>query len=77
MSSRKLWHYFQAHKIIVTSEFSLGVILQNREAAGRMSKWSVELGEFDLHFVSRTTIKSQILADFIAQWTNPEPVQDP
>ncbi|MBJ4281990.1 hypothetical protein JGD95_25870, partial [Salmonella enterica subsp. enterica serovar Typhimurium] len=77
MSSRKLRHYFQVHKIAVPSEFPLGAILQNRETAGRMAKWSVELGEFDLHFVSRTAIKSQILADFVAEWTNPEPVQDP
>ncbi|MBJ4058636.1 hypothetical protein JGD43_25265 [Salmonella enterica subsp. enterica serovar Goldcoast] len=77
MSSRKLRHYFLMHKIIVSSEFPLGVVLQNREAAGHMAKWSVELREFDLHFVSRTAIKSQILADFVAEWTNPEPIQDP
>nr|CCI55458.1 PH01B001E05.14 [Phyllostachys edulis] len=77
MSSRKLQRYFQVHKIIVSSEFPLGVVLQNRDAAGRMAKWSSELGEFDLYFVSQMTIKSQILADFIAEWTNPEPVQDP
>ena len=77
MSSRKPRHYFQAHKIAVPSEFPLGAILQNRETAGRMVKWPVELGEFDFHFVSRTAIKSQILADFVAEWTNPEPVQDP
>nr|CCI55289.1 PH01B001G05.12 [Phyllostachys edulis] len=68
---------YYAHKIVVPSEFPLGAILQNRETAGRMAKWSVELGEFDLRFVSRTAIKSQILADFVAEWTNPEPVQDP
>lgn len=77
MSSRKLRHYFQAHKLAVPSEFSLGAILQNRETAGRMAKWSVELGAFNIHFVSRTAIKYQILADFVAEWTNPEPVQDP
>ena len=30
-----------------------------------MIKWSVELGEFDFHFVSQVAIKSQILADFV------------
>lgn len=74
MSSRKLRYHFQAHKIIVLSKFPLGVVLQNREAAGRMAKWLVEFGEFDLHFASRTAIKSQILSDFVAEWTNPEPV---
>jgi hypothetical protein len=32
---------------------------------GRIVKWSVELGEFDLEFCPRQAIKSQILADFV------------
>jgi hypothetical protein len=36
---------------------------------GRIVKWSVELGEFDLEFCPRQAIKSQILADFISEWT--------
>ena len=42
-----------------------------------MAKWMVQLGEFDLHFVSRAANKSQILADFVVEWTNPEPDQGP
>jgi hypothetical protein len=37
-------------------------------------KWAIELAEFDLHFEPRHVIKSQILADFIAEWT---PVDEP
>ena len=36
-------------------------------------KWAIELAEFDLHFESRHAIKSQVLVDFIAEWT---PVDD-
>jgi hypothetical protein len=36
---------------------------------GRNVKWSVELGEFDLEFYPWQTIKSQILADFVSEWT--------
>jgi hypothetical protein len=32
---------------------------------GRIVKWSVELGEFDLKFYPRQAIKSQILTDFV------------
>jgi hypothetical protein len=41
---RKLRHYFQAHKIVVPSSFPLGEIIHNRDANGRIVKWSVELG---------------------------------
>jgi hypothetical protein len=67
--SRKLRHYFQAHKIVVPSSFPLGEIIRNRDANGRIVKWSVELGEFEIEFCPRQAIKSQILVDFVSEWT--------
>ena len=69
ITSRKLCHYFDEHKVTVVSNFPLGDILRNRDATGRISKWSVELGAQNIEFVSRKAIKSQVLADFIAKWT--------
>ena len=43
ITSRKLRHYFQAHKIKVASSYPLGDILHNKDANGRDSpflKWS-------------------------------------
>jgi hypothetical protein len=67
--SRKLCHYFQAHKIVVASSFPLGEIIRNRDANGRIVKWSVELGEFEIEFFPRQAIKPQILADFVSEST--------
>ncbi|XP_066160597.1 uncharacterized protein [Oryza sativa Japonica Group] len=69
MASRKLRHYFQAHRVSVVTSYPLGQILHNREGTGRVVKWAIELAEFDLHFEPRHAIKSQVLADFIAEWT--------
>jgi hypothetical protein len=47
---------------------------------GRIVKWSVELGEFDLEFCPWQAIKSQILADFVYEWTEtqqPPPTEKP
>jgi ribonuclease HI len=68
ITSRKLRHYFQSHKIVVLSSFPLGEIIRNRDANGRIVKWSVELGEFEIEFCPRQAIKSQILADFVSEW---------
>jgi hypothetical protein len=68
ITSRKLRHYFQAYKILVPSSFPLGEIIRNRDAIGRIVKWSVELGEFDIEFCPRQAIKWQILADFVSEW---------
>src|SRR5438128_10917078 len=69
ITSRKLVHYFQAHPISVVTSFQIGDILHNRDAIGRIAKWVVELGSFELSFQPRTAIKSQALIDFLAEWT--------
>jgi ribonuclease HI len=44
-------------------------IIRNREATGRVGKWATELNEFTIDFVHRSSIQSQVLSDFIADWT--------
>nr|ABA94361.1 retrotransposon protein, putative, Ty3-gypsy subclass [Oryza sativa Japonica Group] len=67
--SRKLSHYFQGHSVTVVISFPLGDILHNHEANGRIAKWALELMSLDISFKPRTSIKSQALADFVAEWT--------
>jgi hypothetical protein len=69
MASRKLMHYFQAYHIIVPSSQPLKDIMRNREATGRIRKWAAELNEFSIDYVHRSSIQSQMLADFISDWT--------
>jgi hypothetical protein len=52
----------------VVIDFPLEDILHNRDAIGRISKWAVELGALNVDFTPRKAIKSQALADFIAEW---------
>jgi hypothetical protein len=66
----KLFHYFESHPITVLSSLLLGEIVQNREASGRVAKWAVELMGETLSFAPRKAIKSQILADFLTEWTD-------
>jgi ribonuclease HI len=66
----KLRHYFETHPVTVVSSFPLGEIIRNPDAAGRIAKWSVELMGETLAYTPRKTIKSQILADFVAEWTD-------
>ena len=69
ITSRKLRHYFESHKITVVIDFPLGDILHNRDATWHISKWAVELGALNIDFTPRKAIKSQALADFVAEWT--------
>jgi hypothetical protein len=74
---RKLRHYFEGHPVTVVSSFPLGEKAQNREASGRIAKWAAELMGETLSHASRKAIKSQVLADFLAEWTDTQlpPVQ--
>jgi ribonuclease HI len=70
LARRKLRHYFEAHPVTVVSSFPLGEIIRNPDAAGRIAKWSVELMGETLVYAPRKAIKSQILADFVDEWTD-------
>jgi ribonuclease HI len=55
-------------------------MLQNQDVTGRISKWAVELGTLTIDFKPRTTIKSQALVDFMAEWQEnqlPTPTERP
>jgi hypothetical protein len=68
LASRKLRHYFYDHKIIVVSKAPLKDIINNSDATGRVAKWGIELASFDIDYKPRTAIKSQALAEFMADW---------
>ncbi|GJX01711.1 reverse transcriptase domain-containing protein [Tanacetum coccineum] len=79
-ASKRLKRYFQAHTIIVITDQPIKQVLSKPEIAERLQKWSIELGEYDIQCRPRTSIKGQILADFIVEHgsgaglilTNPE-----
>jgi hypothetical protein len=84
VASRKLRHNFHAHRVVVVTSFPLRAILHNSNAIGNIAKWAAELAEFQLDFQPRHTIKSQVLANFILEWTpppsapgGPNPASDP
>lgn len=54
---------------IVPSSQPLKGIIRNREATGRLGKFAVELNEFTIDYVHRSSIQSQALADFNADWS--------
>ncbi|CAA0825579.1 Unknown protein, partial [Striga hermonthica] len=66
---RKLRPYFLNHKVVVRTNMPLGDTLGRPNVSGRLTKWAVELGEYDIVFEPRRAIKAQALADFIRELT--------
>jgi hypothetical protein len=64
----------------VVTNYPLGDILRNQDATGRISNWAVELGALNINYKPCTTIKSQVLVDFMAEWREnqlPTPTERP
>ena len=75
-ASRKLRPYFQADPIKVYTDQPLRQVLAKPETSGRLLKWAVELGQFEITYHPRTTNKGQALADFIVECTGVEELPD-
>ena len=71
LGTRKLPHYFQAHTVVVLTQLPLKIILRSADYTGRIAKWGTILGAFDIKYMSRTSIKGQVLASLVAEFTEP------
>ena len=72
MASRKLRRYFQECPITVASEVPLNDIINNQDGTCRIAKWAIELLPFEITYKPHRAITSQVLADFVTEWTKAE-----
>ena len=67
-ATHKLSYYFQAHTIVVLTQLPLQSILRKADYTGRITKWGTNLGTFDIKYMSRTSVKGQVIADLVAEF---------
>ena len=70
-TTQKLPYYFQAHTVVVLTQLPLRLVLRSADYTGRIAMWSTLLGAFDIKYMPRTSVKGQVLADLIAEFTEP------
>ncbi|KAL2240234.1 UNVERIFIED_CONTAM: Retrovirus-related Pol polyprotein from transposon [Sesamum indicum] len=76
IAARKLRPYFQFHPIVVLTNHPLKQVMVKPDTSGRMVKWAVELGEFDIEFQTRNAIKRQVFADFLVEFAGDQPQKE-
>nr|GEZ99992.1 reverse transcriptase domain-containing protein [Tanacetum cinerariifolium] len=76
-AAKRLRRYFQAHPIAVITDQPINQIMSRPDVAGRLHKWSVILGEHNITYRPRTSVKGQILADFLTEMPDENPPAAP
>ncbi|GJW66374.1 reverse transcriptase domain-containing protein [Tanacetum coccineum] len=66
-TTKRLRRYFQAHPIAVISDQPIKQIISRLDVARRLQKWSVMLREHNITYRLKTSVKGQILADFLVE----------
>ncbi|XP_013709081.1 uncharacterized protein LOC106412722 [Brassica napus] len=66
-ATRKLRPYFQYYSIIVMTSQPFRTILHSPSQSGRLTKWAIELSEYNIEYKPRTSSKAQVLADFVIE----------
>ena len=58
--------------VIILIDKPLKRVMSNLETFGHMTLWAIELSKFYVQYRLRTTMKGQVVVDFIAKFTNME-----
>ena len=66
---RKLPYYFQSHTVVVLTQLLLRSLLQSVDYTRRIAKWDMILGVCDIKYMPCNSIKGQVLADLVAEFT--------
>ncbi|KAL0448381.1 UNVERIFIED_CONTAM: hypothetical protein Slati_1394500 [Sesamum latifolium] len=69
ITARKLCPYFLSYPVGARTNTPLKKVLGKPKASGQLVKWAIELSEYDISYLPRTTIKAQALADFVFEMT--------
>lgn len=64
--ARKFMSYFQSHSITMTMTYPVRAILHSSNKSKWLTKWAVKLSEFNVEYQAPTSLKSQVLVDFVA-----------
>ena len=65
-ATQKLPYYFQAHTVMVLTQFPLQSLLRRADYKGQIAKYGTILGAFNIKY--STSIKGQVLTDLVVEF---------
>ena len=74
-AKKKLMHYFEYHPVTVITNYPIRQILSKPDLSGRLTKWAIELGIYEIKYIPRAAKKSQVIANFLVEIQLFEPTE--
>ena len=68
-ATQKLRPYFQAHPVVMLIDQPLRNILHKPDLTKRMLQWAIELSEYGIEFQPRLSMKGQVMANFVPEYS--------
>nr|GEV70145.1 reverse transcriptase domain-containing protein [Tanacetum cinerariifolium] len=65
--TRRLRRYFEARPVKFITSQPIRNVLNNTETSGKLAKYAVEIGAYNVTFIPRNAVKGQVLADFLSE----------
>ena len=70
---QRLRHYFMAYEVwMMIKSHAIKALLQQPILSGRISQWLLQLSQYDLRMGTPRAVKSQAIADLLAQFPGEE-----
>ena len=66
-AKKKLRQYFESHPVTVYTDYLIRQILAKPNLSGRLTKWAIALGVYDISYLPQTMKKGQVLADVLVE----------
>ena len=74
-AKKKLKHYFESHPVTMVTNYPIRQILSKPNLSGRLTKWMIEMGIYEMKYIMRTTKKSQVIANFCVEIQSFDPTE--
>ena len=60
-AKKKLRHYFESHPVTVVTNYPIRKILSKPDLSGRLTKWAIELGIYEIKYIPRAEKRARSL----------------
>ena len=74
-AKKKLRHYFESHLVTMVMNYPIRQILSKPNLSGRLTKWAIEIGMYEIKYIPRAAKKSQVIVDFLVEIQSFEPME--